>query len=130
MFKEDGIVKKLVFSYAEFALDKKKMFLTPLNNKDLYGTDGYINLGNEKSFVENAKNLVRRINADNIAVCFVPLFENPFVIYVKDGEMGYANMGYFNFAKDVFARIGWCKDYARIGLIEEVLEKKWEIIAH
>ena len=124
----------LWFSYEELKLNKNKMYVTEGRFPDVYSTTGFINLGDERHYHENGLLLAKKMLKDapgSACVYFVPLTDLPFICYKSsvDGEVQLKVVGYFDYAKTVFERIGWDKDYAYIGLIEEVNPGgQWDII--
>lgn len=123
----------LWFSYGELKLNIAKMFVTEARFPNVYSTTGFINLGNERHYHENALLLAKRLLKEaNGSACiyFVPMYEKPFICYKDsaDGEVKLKVVGYFDYAGTVFERIGYDEKFAMIGLIEEVNREQFDII--
>ena len=123
----------LWFSYGELKLNINKMFVTEARFPNVYSTTGFINLGNERHYHENALLLAKRLLKEaNGSACiyFVPMYEKPFICYKSSGEdaVKLEVVGYFDYAGTVFERIGYDEKFAMIGLIEEVNREQFDII--
>lgn len=121
----------LWFSHEELGLDLRKMFVTEVRYPDVYSDTGFINLGDEKHFHNNAMAMASKILRGTHSSClyFVPLTEKPFVCYLnEEGTVDLKVVGYFDYAKTVFEKFGYDHGYAHTGLFEEVNPRQWDII--
>ena len=121
----------LWFTHEELKLDLKKMFVTEARYPHLYSDTGFINLGDEKHFHDNAKVMAAKILPGTHSAClyFVPLIEKPFVCYLNDkGIVELKVVGWFNYASTLFEKFGYDGGYAHTGLFEEVNPRQWDII--
>ena len=124
------------FTYAQLGLDIKKCALTQRKYPEIYATTGWINFGKgAKHTHENALIMAKKIftkrNGGRMCLYFVPLYDDPkpFVIYqTEDGEVKLETIGYFNYAKTLFEKFGYDKDFAAIGVIVETKEQLWDIV--
>lgn len=122
----------LWFKFAELGLDKAKMFVTEERFPDIYSTTGFINLGDEKHYHENALILANKLLegfGTDARIYFVPYNEKPFICQRDaSGEVKLIVVGYFDTARTVFQRVNWDDDVVYTGLLEEVEPEKWDII--